>query len=154
VINYNCGKCGAQMQSPESLAGTREQCWQCSTVNIVPEEVVVGVMNPLPNSSNVNLTFHPPQTPVHAKCVRCAATATVRTRSGYDWVRGLLWCLLLGPLGLLLGFWGAADMVNQCTRCGKKWPIYKTHNSTATVVLLVLILCIIAFVVLIIVQYV
>lgn len=163
MINYKCGKCGAGMKAPESMAGQKERCPQCSVINIVPEPVVQGVIVPdagQPPVSNVKMgapppppsSVRPPPPAAHftsvtppamgeqsfarntanaifdampvssdEKCLLCHTPSLVLRKRGYDWVTGLVLGCLLFPLGLLFGFWGAQDIVRQCTRCGKKW---------------------------------
>jgi len=38
MIRYNCGKCGSEMMSPDSLAGTTDFCPDCGAANTVPEK--------------------------------------------------------------------------------------------------------------------
>lgn len=36
MIHYKCDQCGAEMQSPDSLAGQVERCPECEAGNTVP----------------------------------------------------------------------------------------------------------------------
>ena len=46
MIRYKCGKCGAMLESPNSMKGHRETCPSCGQACIVPEEIGAAVAKP------------------------------------------------------------------------------------------------------------
>jgi len=59
------------------------------------------------------------------KILHCPICGSVQllpgTNKGYDFWRGLVWGLLLFPLGFIFGLIGCNKATITCLRCGYKW---------------------------------
>lgn len=58
-----------------------------------------------------------------ARCPACGSTSVQAVAKGFGGGKGLLGCLLGGPLGLLCGFCGSGKLRRVCLRCGHKWKL-------------------------------
>jgi hypothetical protein len=74
------------------------------------------------------------------RCPRCKSTQILAAKQGYSGCGGCLGAMLLGPLGILLGFLGSRKVYVSCIACGKQWRPGATRDAIASVVLLSVII--------------
>jgi len=64
------------------------------------------------------------------RCPRCGNQQVYGASRGYSGSSGALGCLLIGPLGLLLGLLGAGRPTITCMQCGHRWKIRRRRAAS------------------------
>lgn len=98
MIEYNCGSCGARVESPRNLAGQQERCPNCGGINNVPQ-VIQG--QPFQPQTPDTQAQWPPQGPT---VLHMAPASTGKaTASLVLGIVGLVvWCCPLAGLGVTI----------------------------------------------------
>ena len=99
------------------------QCFRITGPPLFPPRASP-VPRSLPSVTPVQASSQAPSVPLNddsIRCPRCGSSAVEWDKTKFGGGRAALGCLLVGPLGALLGLTGKKKVVFTCLKCGNTW---------------------------------